>query len=252
MEMIAEPEKTFHLGPDRPAQRVEETSIRFDGNFDAGPLASSLRHAFFQALRLDSKLPKWIREMEGGSGRKYRYFVNNLMPLLDNPRYLEIGSYKGSTLCSATYGNTLKATCIDNWSEFGGKDEFDENIGRLKADSPGLDLTVIESDMRKVDYGAIGKFNVYCFDGPHSEQDHYDALMMTPKAVEDEFILIIDDWVMPTVRAGTNRALQELGLEVVCSIIVETTQDSTLPTLLGSWFSEWHNGYFLAVVRKTK
>jgi hypothetical protein len=240
--------KTFHLGADRPHQRVEETSIKFDGNFDTSRYGIALRHAFFQALRLDSKLPLWIRQMEGGSGRKYRYFVNNLMSILERPRYLEIGSYMGSTLCSAIYGNRIDATCIDHWEEFGGRTEFDQNIARVLDDK--IRLNIIEDDFRKVDFGAIGRFDVYCFDGPHLEQDHYDALALTQGALDKTYTLIVDDWVMPSVRAGTLRALEATHSRVLASITIETTQDSTLPTLVGSWFSDWHNGYFMAVVQK--
>ncbi|NSZ47995.1 class I SAM-dependent methyltransferase [Agrobacterium vitis] len=242
--------KTFHLGSDRPSQRVEETSIKFDGNFDANALTTALRHAFFQAWRIDSKLPLWVRQMEGGSGRKYRYFVNNLFEQLPGSRYLEIGVYKGSTLCAAAYKNDLSATCIDHWKEFGGKDEFDEHARLLKLASPKADLTVIDNDFRNVDYKSLKKNGIFCFDGPHSEQDHYDGITLALPALKDEFILIIDDWVMPSVKDGTHRAIARARLDIVASITIETTQDNTLPTLLGSWFSDWHNGYFLAVVRK--
>jgi hypothetical protein len=247
MDDHGEAPKTFHLGADRPNQRVEETSIAFDGNFDT-PYGSALRHAFFQALRLDSKLPLWVRQMEGGSGRKYRYLINNLIAQLGRPRYLEIGSYMGSTLCSALYGNTATATCIDHWKEFGGRPEFDANIARVLNDD--IKLRIIESDFRKVDYRSLGTFNVYCFDGPHLEQDQYDALAITQDALDNTYILIVDDWVMPSVRNGTMRGLEDAHSRVLASITIQTTQDSTLPTLLGSWFSDWHNGYFIAVVTK--
>jgi hypothetical protein len=243
-------EKTFHLGADRPTQRVEETSIRFAGDFDATAYGKLVRHAFFMALALDTKAPLWIKQMEGGSGRKYRYFINNLVQIMDDARYLEIGSYKGSTLCSAAYGNTLSATCIDYWNQFGGREDFDENIARLKVETPTLSLTVIESDMRLVDFSNIGKFNIYCFDGDHKEDDHYDALAITQDALDEPYILIIDDWVMPAVPAGTMRALRDTNSRILASITIETTQNGQLPTLLGSWFSDWHNGYFIAIVKK--
>ncbi len=250
MQWVTEPEKTFHLGAERPAQRVEETSIRFDGDFDASPKGVALRHAFFQCWRLETKLPLWIRQMDGGSGRKYRYLANHLIEQLSGSRYLEIGSYKGSTLCSAAYGNQLHATCIDHWQQFGGRDEFDGHVQQMTRETSGLSLTVIESDFRQVDYGRIGKFSIFCFDGPHDDVDHYDGLVMALPALDDEFVLIVDDWVMPSVQTGTKRALDDAGLDVVASIIIETTQDNSLPTLLGSWFSDWHNGYLLAIVRK--
>ncbi|MVA55290.1 class I SAM-dependent methyltransferase [Agrobacterium vitis] len=202
MDIENECAKTFDLGPGRQSQRVEETSIRFEGNFDASLYGVALRHAFFQAWRLDSKLPLWIRQMEGGSGRKYRYLVNNLFEQLSGSRYLEIGSYKGSTLCSAGFGNILQATCVDHWQEFGGKKEFEEHTNRLSKVSPGLNLTVIESDFRTIDFAKIGKFDVFCFDGPHAEIDHYDGLVLAVPALEQEFVLIVDDWNMASVQVS--------------------------------------------------
>ena len=43
-------------------------------------------------------------------------------------RYLEIGTWKGSSICSAMCNNKITCVAIDNWSEFGGpKNIFLEN-----------------------------------------------------------------------------------------------------------------------------
>ena len=55
--------------------------------------------------------------MEGLSRRKYRSLINNLVQKIKDPRYLEIGTWLGSTACSAAFKNDLKITCIDNWSQ---------------------------------------------------------------------------------------------------------------------------------------
>lgn len=248
-----EPVKTFHLGP-RPTQAVEESSTKFTGDFRATPQGRALKAAYIRALALDSKIPLWIKQMEGGSGRKYRYLVNNLVAATPDARYLEIGSYKGSTLCSAIFGNAAKATCIDHWKEFankvdgGGRPDFDRHVARAINDN--IKLSIIENDFRAVDYGAIGKFNLYCFDGPHQEQDQYDGVTLVRNALDDTYILIIDDWNLLRVRTGTMRALADLGAKIVCSIEILTTQNDDFPTLLASWFSDWHNGYFLGVIKK--
>ena len=41
--------------------------------------------------------------MEGLSGRKYRSLINNLIQKIKDPRYLEIGTWLGSTACSAAF-----------------------------------------------------------------------------------------------------------------------------------------------------
>ena len=78
-----------------------------------------------------SKITNDIITMDGMSGTKTRHFYNNLLNTED-ARYLEIGTWKGSSVCSAMCGNKAKVVCIDNWSEFGGpKAEFLVNFEKL-------------------------------------------------------------------------------------------------------------------------
>jgi hypothetical protein len=198
---------------------------------------------------MNFKIPDWIRYMPGMSGKKYRYFINNLVGQVDNARYLETGTWAGSTACSALYGNKVKATCIDDWSGFGGpKTEFMSNIEKVK--STDIDFNFIESDFRKVDYNNIGKFNIYMFDGPHEEQDQYDGVKIALPALDDTFILIVDDYCNTPVQNGTKLAIKDLGLEVVASMEILTIVGDVHPQLAHQ-HSDWHNGYFIAVINKS-
>ena len=67
---------------------------------------------------MNTKISDEIKFMSGMSGKKYRYLINNLISFTSNARYLEIGCWAGSTVCSALYGNQAKAVCIDNWLKF--------------------------------------------------------------------------------------------------------------------------------------
>ena len=86
----------------------EETSIVFNGDFNENIHAKNLKSSLEKSLALDSKLPDEIKFMTGMSGKKYRYLINNLVSLIEDARYLEIGSWTGSTACSAIYGNKEK------------------------------------------------------------------------------------------------------------------------------------------------
>jgi Methyltransferase domain len=227
----------------------EETSVRLSGNFDQSAYGALLRHALTRALAIETKLPDWIFRMEGMSGRKYRTMVNELIGSLGDARYLEVGSWAGSTACSAICGNKVKVRCIDNWSEFGGpKGRFLDNIHKVT--TPDLDFQFIESDFRQVDYSAIGRFNVYLFDGPHAEQDQFDGVMVAQPALDDHYILIVDDYNWQDVRDGTQRALRTLGVTVECAVEVRTTQDNAHPIQHQRENSDWHNGYYFAVCRR--
>jgi len=172
----------------------------------ASPLHQLVTKAFIRALANDSKLPQAIRNINGMSGQTYRSFINNLVESCPDARYLEIGSWQGSTAAAALYGNAAKCLCIDNWSQWGGSTEaFFANIAGVRSDK--IDFKFIEQDFRNIEYGLIGRFNIYMFDGPHLEIDHYDGIVLAQPALDKSHILIVDDWNWTSVRNGTLRAL---------------------------------------------
>lgn len=227
----------------------EETCIKFLGDWEH-PLAKkfNVKSAFFKSIAMDFKLPDSIRYMEGMSGKKYRYLINNLIESVDNARYLEIGSWAGSTACSAMYGNKCKVTCIDNWSQFGGpKHAFIDSTNSAR--SSDIDFQLIENDFRAVDYNTIGKYNVYMFDGPHLEQDQYDGVVVAQPALDNEYLLVVDDWNGLNMQDGTWRAIKDLGFNVIASLEIVTRNDGH-GAKVGFQNSDWHNGYLFAVISK--
>ena len=239
----------------------EETSILLEGDFDRDSYSKILKTAFFQSWAINTKIPDWIRFMPGMSGKKYRYLINNLISSITDARYLEIGCWAGSTACSALYGNQVKALCIDNWSEFtdsrtinpalnvkNPKKEFE--INTKKVISEKINFKFIESDFRKINYNEVGKFNIYVFDGPHEMKDHYDGIAIAQPSLDDVFILIIDDWNIPKVRQGTLNAISDLSIKIISKIEIMTKQDNVVSKLLQYQFSDWHNGYLIAVCQK--
>ncbi|QCK86845.1 class I SAM-dependent methyltransferase [Phreatobacter aquaticus] len=227
---------------------MEETSYAFYGNAADTLLSFSLDRAFRDALALKTKVPDWILGMQGMSGRKYRRLVNTLVGLVPDARYLEVGSWAGSTACSAISGNRVTATCIDNWSEFGGpKDQFMAHTDMARSDD--VTFRFIEDDFRNVNYSDIGKYNIYLFDGPHAYQDQFDGVTIAQPAVDAEYIQIVDDWNWPEVRQGTIDAITQLGRAITYGIEIRTTQDNSHPQQHIGENSDWHNGYFLAVLR---
>ena len=234
--------------------RNEETSIRFEGDWD-NELSGLIQNAWFDAIAMNFKIPDSIRYMEGMSGKKYRYFINNFIGSLSDARYLEVGSWLGSTASSVVYGNKVRALCIDNWSDFlwGSPKEtirgaFESNVTAAAGDTADFDF--IDNDFRAVEFSTLGKFNVYMFDGPHKEQDQYDGIIIAQPALDDEFVLIVDDYNNSNVKNGTARAIKDLNLNVVSSIeILSRVGDDEHPQLAHQ-NSDWHNGYFIAVVKK--
>ena len=229
---------------------LDETSITYSGNLKDN-FFLIIKSSIENALALKSKLPNWILNLEGLSGKKYRYLINNLIQDFFEPRYIEIGSWLGSTACSASYRNNLKILCIDNWSEtfktgLDSKKIFKENINKCTNKS---NFKIIEENFKEIDYSKIGKFNIYFYDGPHHEKDHFDGVNLVQSCLEKKYILIIDDWNWLQVRKGTLKALKKEKIELISKIEIRTTQDNSRAIIEGK-FSEWHNGYAFFVIKK--
>jgi len=232
--------------PYLPCQTLPCTSFR--GNFSALPTGVLLKRSFDRAVANIGGPPDFVRAIDGMSGQKYRTFINNFVGSHPDARYLEIGSWQGSTAAAALNGNSVKALCIDNWSQFGGpKSAFLANIKRVRSQSPDVDFRFIENDFRCVDYTSLGRFNIFLFDGPHEERDQYDGIMVARPALERSFVLIVDDWNWRQVRLGTFRAIRNAGYSIAASVEIRTTQDNTHAPVHGK-NSDWHNGYFIAVL----
>jgi hypothetical protein len=204
--------------------------------------------AFENAEKNTSKITPEIIAMEGMSGKKTRHFYNNLLSMKD-ARYLEIGTWKGSSVCSAMCGNKAKVVCIDNWSEFGGpKYEFLINFYKYKGEN---DATFIEQDCYKVDVSPLPKFNIYMYDGNHSKESHYKALVHYYNCLDDLFIFIVDDWNWKDVREGTLDSIKKLNLNILYEKEIRlTNDDSHTPQPLAR--ETWHNGIYVAILQKEK
>jgi len=225
---------------------MDKLEVFMDGDWTTSE-SKKLKDAYDKAVAGQHKLSDFVRWIPGMSGYNYRYLINNLVETIPDARYLEIGSWKGSTACSAMYGNTCKVVCVDNWAEFfrgsHAKADFHTNTEAVVTDN--IDFHFIEDDFRKLDHSALGKFNVYLFDGPHEEQDQYDGLALMLDVLDDTFMFIVDDWNdIDRVQAGTKRAIAEFNLEVVAKIEILYNSPVDCEN------SPWHNGYFIAVVKK--
>lgn len=195
-----------------------------------------------------SKLSEEILYMEGMSGLKTRHFYNNLLEYPEDPRYLEIGTWKGSSVCSAMYNNKANVTCVDNFSEFNGpKDEFVKNLERYKGENS---VKFYDSDCWSLDTSSLGKFNIYLYDGGHTYEDHYKALEYFYPCLDDKFVFIVDDWNWKPVRDGTFDAIKKLNLNITFQHLIRLTDNDThTPPILHGQFT-WHNGIGIFVLEK--
>lgn len=209
---------------------------------------SLIETAFLNAENNFSKISDDIIKLEGMSGTKTRHFYNNLLNTND-ARYLEIGTWKGSSVCSAMYGNQANIICIDNWSEFGGpKQEFLNNFKKYKGKN---NATFIESDCFNINVSTLPKFNIYMYDGNHTNESHYKALNHFYNCLDDIFIFIVDDWNWEDVRNGTFSSIQKLKLKILYEKEIRLTTDNSI-TLEPELSQNWWNGIYIAILQKQK
>lgn len=194
--------------------------------------------------------------MEGMTGLRTRMFYNAICaPYGGGVRYLEVGTWKGSSFISAMYGNKGYMSCtpvvIDNWSEFTGpRDEFVNNVNTLL----GLDFEyrLIDKDCFSVDEEIVveGGYNIYLYDGAHDIESHRKAIVNMWKYLADVSIIIIDDWNWSDVRDGTMIGLAEVGANILFKHCIQITDNNEHTPHEEACEGYW-NGMAVFVVQKT-
>jgi hypothetical protein len=194
-----------------------------------------------------SKITPDILNYQGYSGSKTRHFYNNICSLPD-AKYLEIGTWYGSSSISALYGNKIDATFIDNWSQFGGNKSVLENA--ISKYNTGSSVNLIEGDCWKVDTDSLPEYDIYLYDGAHEYRDHYRAMTYYTKKLKKNCIVMVDDWNWPDVRKGTLDAFSDLGVKFLFKheIILPQSDVIGMPTHKGK--QTWWNGIGIFVLDK--
>jgi hypothetical protein len=207
-----------------------------------------IEKSFENADNYKSKINQDILDLEGMTGKKTRHFYNNILNF-DDARYLEIGTWKGSSVCAAMYNNKATVVCIDNWSEFGGpKEDFLNNFTKFKGENNAM---FIEHDCFKLDISNLPKFNIYLFDGNHSPVSHFLALDHYYKCLDDIFIFMVDDWNWSHVRDGTKESIKYLNLTILYEKEIRLTYDNShTPGPIAS--ETWHNGLYVCILQKNQ
>jgi hypothetical protein len=230
----------------KPSPYAHATAVSRSGS---NPLIPAIIRAFDDAMAERGRLRQDAFTIWGFSGRKFRYFLNNLIADVKDPRYLEIGLFHGASFCCAISSNVVRAVGIDNWTEYGVQStHFHENLEKFKDE--GADTSILECDFRKVDYGGLAKCNIMFYDGSHSEKDQYDGVLLPQPAMDDKYILLVDDWNWARVRKGTFDALRDSQATIDYQIELRTNFGNDVLPLIHGGTSEWHNGCLIAAVSK--
>lgn len=195
----------------------------------------------------ESKLTPLCKSIPGMCALPIRILYNNICSFKDC-HYLEIGSFRGSSVCASLCNNDIKTcVCIDNFSQFNdkphkyGNPRYDirENVKHFIGNTT---FQLFDEDCWKFDNSKIGTFNVYLYDGPHEYDDHYKALPSFIDNMEPIFIYIVDDWNWTDVRKGTFDSFDILPIRILYKHEIRTNEP----------FRQNGNGTAIFVIEKIK
>lgn len=163
-------------------------------------------------------------QIKGMTSDKIRHFLNSLISLVPNARYLEIGLWKGKTFISALYNNTsslLEAYGVENWSEFGGEGNRSEfylhfNSWKKQFIEP-KNIHILEKDCFELTPDDIKhKVNILFYDGGHTVNDQIKAVTYLEQFMQDPCIFIVDDWDEDErVKKGTYKGFKKNTFDVL-------------------------------------
>lgn len=203
--------------------------------------------ALARAERYDSKLEDDVLSIDGMCGSCNRHFLNNLCNF-EGASYLEIGSQAGASLCSAIYKNSVRATAIDNWSQFDRpRDRFSTNLQKFMGDS---DVRVVDTDCFSVYPDDLGRFHTLFYDGEHSKESHHKAITRFYPCLEDLGVIVVDDWNWQQVREGTREALATLDANIVFEKEIRLPQEALVDMPRHAGRKTWWNGMYVAVLQR--
>lgn len=218
-----------------------------------------------------SRLDYRVYFLNGMSSPNVRRLLNNLCAR-PGTRYLEIGTWRGSTLVSAAInnrGSLMDCVAVDSFSEFEKPLMVNPLIKTLGENDQHTFLQYSRMSPEREArcwlkyFGLIGyvqlingdcfgktvtdlledrKFNTYFYDGNHDYISQYNGIVKFLEYMDDEFTLVVDDWNDENAERGTRAAIQDLGLTVV--------EEYVLPARYNGDIEQWWQGLYVARIQK--
>jgi len=184
------------------------------------------------------------RSLVGMSGQRFRKLLNKLIGDLHITKYLEVGTFRGSTaIAGLIYNDECRGLLIDNFSQFGAqKEKLMSNLDRFKVSSR---VNLIDNDFRYC-IEEMKNFSpqVFFFDGPHDNASHtMAAKLLGELTLNTDVLFIVDDWNWTSVRESTWNGIANSKVKVKGSWEILSN-----PRDRGGQFGNWHNGSLIAIL----
>ena len=198
-----------------------------------------------KAIQRESKLTNETLSIPSMTALNIRHFLNNIGSYSKN--FLEIGSFVGGTFCSTIYENPniKNAYSIDNFSEFDLDGETEKKLKENIINFQRKETFVVFQNKNCFEVESLlnNFFDLYIYDGNHSEEAQKKAVTHFKVNMKDQFILIVDDWQFEGVEKGTRDGIKEAKLNVLYESIHLTPK--------GEEHNEhWHNGIAIFLLKK--
>jgi hypothetical protein len=200
----------------------------------------SIKNADYQSSKIDGEYIDL--KVDGMTCSATKHLANNLASLY-KCNYLEVGVYKGATFIAGLWNNTPNLYVgVDNWSEYGGQDEFLQKLKNANKPKPsGSRRIVIDQDSFSEGILDVlnAKFDVYFYDGCHTREAQKLALTHYKKYMKEYFIYYCDDYSNSMdVVFGTMEGIAESGFEIIYDkILLPRSKDA------------WRNGIYVALLK---
>jgi hypothetical protein len=165
-------------------------------------LINQCAKSVYDSNRGISKIDNDILSINGMSTPKVRHLMNNICSF-DECKFLEVGTYMGSTLCSAAFNNNGSFIGVDNFSEFHSVvnpshvNSQDNTRANLKKNIDSLNqknISFYEKDFFNIDLNIKEKINVFFYDGVHTIEHQYSNLKIAKTFLDEYVVYIVDDF----------------------------------------------------------
>jgi protein O-GlcNAc transferase len=173
-------------------------------------------HALFDEFPISSqpngrRFTRILDEVPGLTRENNLALLNLAASMLEpGESYVEVGSYRGTSLIGAMVGNDdVDFVAIDNFAMSGSsRADLEANLTHFALELP----TIIEGDAFEVVPGGAlaGKsVGVYYYDDGHTYEKQLDGLRMIEPWLADRALLIVDDTDWPDVERATRDYLEQ-------------------------------------------
>ncbi|MDQ2852496.1 MAG: class I SAM-dependent methyltransferase [Actinomycetota bacterium] len=195
--------------------------------------------------------PRWAQlaqDVTGFTGPNELAVLNVAARVLPaDESYLEVGTFKGRSLCAAAQDNDDKTfLAMENFMEFGmaGREARAELEGNIRRYTSERSVTLMEGDCFELmtELGSNTKpVGVYFYDGEHTLLAQYLALAVVEPLLADEALVLVDDASWPVVQRAHRLFLRRhAGWSIAATWDAAHADDP-----------RWANGLHALVFRRT-